>query len=114
VLLHDLKLKEDQLPRLAIRPYPNQYVSSCKLPNGRRIVIRPIRQQDEPLMVKFHETLSERSVYLRYLQALQLSQRVTHERLLRRCFIDYDREMALVAESANAHNADHQLLASRG
>ncbi|HVO32828.1 MAG TPA: GNAT family N-acetyltransferase, partial [Elusimicrobiota bacterium] len=60
--------------------------------------------------VKFHESLSERSVYLRYFQALQLSQRVTHERLLRRCFIDYDREMALVAETKGPGGA-HELLA---
>ena len=46
----------------------------------------------------FHETLSESSVYLRYFQSLKLSQRVSHERLTRICFIDYDREMALVAE----------------
>ena len=63
-----------------------------------RVAIRPIRPEDEPLMVKFHETLSERSVYLRYMQMLELSQRVAHERLTRMCFIDYDREMALVAE----------------
>ena len=50
------------------------------------------------VMVKFHETLSERSVYLRYFHLMNLSQRVAHERLTRICFIDYDREMALVAE----------------
>ena len=47
---------------------------------------------------QFHETLSERSVSLRYFHAMKLSQRVAHERLTRICFIDYDREMALVAE----------------
>ncbi len=49
-------------------------------------------------MIKFHEKLSERSVYLRYFQPLKLTQRTAHERLTRICFIDYDREMALVAE----------------
>ena len=57
---------------------------------------RPIRPEDEPLMVKFHETLSERSVYFRYFHAMRLTQRVAHERLTRICFIDYEREMALV------------------
>ena len=60
--------------------------------------MRPIRPEDEPLMVKFHGTLSDRSVYLRYLHPMQFSTRVAHERLARICFIDYDREMALVAE----------------
>ena len=49
-------------------------------------------------MVKLHKVLSERSVYLRYFQPLKLSQRTSHERLTRICFIDYDREMALVME----------------
>jgi acetyltransferase len=49
-------------------------------------------------MVKFHETLSERSIYLRYFHLMNLEQRTTHERLTRICFIDYDRELALVVE----------------
>lgn len=53
-----------------------------------------IRPEDEPLMVKFDESLSEESVYLRYAHLVKLSSRVTHERLSRLCFIDYDREMA--------------------
>ena len=56
-------------------------------------------------MVKFHETLSERSVYLRYFHPMKLSQRVAHERLTRICFIDYDREMALVAERSDPRAA---------
>src|SRR5207253_1336787 len=60
--------------------------------------IRPIRPEDEPQMVEFHRELSERSVYLRYFSALKLEERIAHERLSRMCFIDYDREMALVAE----------------
>ena len=67
------------------------------------MTIRPIRPEDEPLMVKFHETLSERSVYLRYFQPMKLSQRTAHERLTRICFIDYDREMALVRADAIRH-----------
>jgi acetyltransferase len=98
VVLHDLKTPEDKLPKPAIRPYPVQYVSPWKLKNKAPVVIRPIRPEDEPLLVKFHETLSELSVYHRYFNALKLSQRVAHERLTRICFNDYDREIALVAE----------------
>jgi acetyltransferase len=61
------------------------------------VVIRPIRPEDEPAMIRFHERLSDHTVYLRYFQPLRLSQRVAHERLTRICFIDYDREMVLVA-----------------
>ena len=80
-----------------MRPYPAQYVEDWTMKNGQRVTIRPIRPEDEPLMVQFHKTLSERSVYLRYFNALKLSQRIAHDRLMRICFIDYDREMALVA-----------------
>ena len=49
------------------------------------------------MMVQFHKTLSEESVYLRYAHVVKLNQRISHERLSRICFIDYDREMILVA-----------------
>ena len=62
------------------------------------VTIRPIRPEDEPQMIDFHERLSDRTVYLRYFQPLKLTQRTAHERLTRICFIDYNREMALVAE----------------
>jgi acetyltransferase len=50
------------------------------------------------LLIRLHQALSERTVYLRYFQPLKLSQRTAHERLTRICFIDYDREMVLVVE----------------
>ena len=98
VVLHDPKTPENKLPHPAIRPYPVQYVTPWKLKNKSPVTIRPIRPEDEPLLVTFHETLSEESVYHRYFSALNLSQRITHERLTRICFNDYDREIALVAE----------------
>ena len=98
VLLHDPAVPEEDWPRPAIRPYPSEYVVNCVLKNGTPVTIRPIRPEDEPLMVKFHRSLSERTVYLRYLHLLSLDYRVTHERLTRICFVDYDREMVLVAE----------------
>jgi acetyltransferase len=98
VILHEPNTTEDQLPKLAIRPYPTQYVESWKMKGGIPVTIRPIRPEDEPAMVGFHEGLSERSVYLRYFGPLKLQQRVAHSRLLRICFNDYDREIALVAE----------------
>jgi RimJ/RimL family protein N-acetyltransferase len=61
-------------------------------------------------MVQFHQSLSEQSVYLRYFHMIGLSQRVAHERLIRICFIDYDREMALVAERRNAGTGAREIL----
>jgi acetyltransferase len=99
VILHDPKtMTEDKLPKLAIRPYPTQYVAPFKLKDGTSVMIRPIQPEDEPLLVNFHETLSEQSVYQRYFNHLKLDQRIAHERLTRICFNDYDREIALVVE----------------
>jgi len=98
VLLAGPKITDADLPRSAIRQYPSQYVSRWKMKDRTPVVIRPIRPEDEPMMVKFHVSLSEEAVYLRYFHMAQLSTRVAHERLIRKCFIDYDREIALVAE----------------
>jgi acetyltransferase len=98
IVLHDRAMSDEQLPRPAIRPYPSQYVAPFVMKGGTEVTIRPIRPEDEPLMVSFHAALSERSVYLRYFHMIALSQRVAHERLIRICFNDYDRELALVAE----------------
>ncbi|MBK9123269.1 MAG: bifunctional acetate--CoA ligase family protein/GNAT family N-acetyltransferase [Chloroflexi bacterium] len=88
---------EAELPRPAIRPYPRQYIHPWTSKTGDEFEIRPIRPEDEPLVSKFHEHLSERSVYLRYFSMMKLGQRIAHDRLSRLAFIDYDREMALVA-----------------
>jgi acetyltransferase len=98
VVVHGPEMTEADLPRIAIRPYPNQYVSPWTMKDGRKVIIRPIRAEDEPLVTQFHETISERSVTLRYLSPMALSQRVAHERLARICHNDYDREIALVVE----------------
>src|SRR5262249_10764613 len=102
---------DERLPRPAIRPYPSQYVGDWNARDGSTITIRPIRPEDEPLIARFHETLSEQSVYLRYIQALKLSQRVAHERLSRLCFIDYNRETALVADRKNPSTGEREVIA---
>jgi acetyltransferase len=99
VVLHGPEVAAEDLPTPAITPYPTRHVSQWTLKNGSAVTIRPIRSEDEPLVAQFHETLSERSVYLRYLHTVKLDQRIAHERLTRICFIDYDREMALVAQA---------------
>jgi acetyltransferase len=65
---------------------------------GGVFCIRPIRPEDETLLVGFHGTLSEQTIYQRYFENLGLDRRIAHERLIRVCFTDYDRELALVAE----------------
>jgi len=98
VVLHDPTTKESELPKLAIRPCPAQYSSEWQTKDGTIVTIRPIRPEDEPLMVEFHRTLSESTVNQRYFALLQLEKRIAHERLTRICFNDYDCEIPLVAE----------------
>jgi len=109
VIVHGLDAQVGDLPRPAIRPYPTQYITPWTDEDGTQVVLRPIRPEDEPLLVKFHGTLSERSVSLRYFHAMKLTARVAHERLTRICFIDYDREMALVADRKNPETGEHEI-----
>ena len=102
IVVHGPEVAEEDLPESAIHPYPVKLISKWTMKDGNDVTIRPIRPEDEPLLIKFHEKLSERSVYLRYFQPVKLTQRTAHERLTRICFIDYNREMALVAERMNA------------
>ncbi len=110
IVLHDPQTAEEDLPRPAIRPYPTQYIWPGEMNDGEPVLVRPIRPEDEPLMIHFHETLSEQSVYMRYFHMMNLDQRTAHERLTRICFIDYDREMALVAERTDPRTGEKEIM----
>jgi acetyltransferase len=111
VVLHPAATRAEDLPRPAIRSYPSRFVKPWRFEDGSEVLIRPIRPEDEPLIVHFHATLSERSVYLRYFHMINLDRRVSHDRLIRICFIDYDREMALVAERRDPAAGAREILA---
>jgi acetyltransferase len=89
----------------------NSFVSQFKMKNGTEVTLRPIRPDDEPLMKEFHETLSDRTVYMRYFCSLSLKSRVAHERLVRICHVDGYREIALVADREDKATGLHQILA---
>jgi acetyltransferase len=112
VVIYGKEITEGRLHKLAIRPYPSQYVTSLTTKNGDQITIRPVRAEDEPLLVKFHESLSDRTVYMRYLHPMMLTQRVAHERLARICHCDYDREITLVADYEDPQSGEHSILAA--
>jgi acetyltransferase len=108
VVLHGSDVVEP--PKPAIRPYPVQYVKPWRFEDGTEVTIRPIRPEDESLIVAFHSKLSDRTVAQRYAEAMPLDARVAHERLVRICFGDYDREIALVAERWNAAAKEAEIL----
>ena len=62
IVLHGEDMKIEKIPKPAICPYPLQYISTWTMPDGTNITIRPIRPEDEPLLVQFHQTLSEESL----------------------------------------------------
>ena len=109
VVLQAQDVVEPPLP--AIRPYPVQYVKPWRFEDGSEVNIRPIRPEDERLIAGFHTKLSERSIYQRYFHMLSLDQRIAHDRLVRVCFGDYDREIALVAEQNDDERHQSEILA---
>jgi len=109
VVLYSNEILEPPAP--AIRPYPVQYVKPWRLEDGTQVLIRPIRPEDEPSIGRFHARLSEQSIYQRYFHLLTLDQRISHERLVKVCFGDYDRQIALVAERGGAGAGESEILA---
>ncbi len=79
--------------------------------NGAEFVIRQICPADEPLMIKFHRGLSERSVYMRYFESLSLAARTAHKRLAQICFADPERQTVLVAVHKNPDTLEERIVA---
>jgi acetyltransferase len=84
----------EQRPRLAIYPYPNQYIAPFQMRDGREVLVRPIRPEDEPLIVALHAGHSEHTIRMRFFSMVKT---LSRDSLIRLCHLDYDREMALTA-----------------
>jgi len=80
---------------LAIRPYPEQYVRPIALAGGAKALLRPIKPEDEPLWHELHASCSPESLWSRF---RYMFKETTHEMATRFCYLDYDRELAIVAE----------------
>lgn len=79
---------------LAIRPYPAALAKSLALESGERFSMRPIRPEDEPLLVEMVARSKPDDVRLRFFGPIK---EVPHAHAARLSQIDYDREMALIA-----------------
>jgi acetyltransferase len=80
---------------LVISPYPKKYETRWKLKNGQEVLLRPIKPEDEPMWLEMFQSFSEESIRYRFFQLLKDT---PHEVRVRYCNIDYDREIAIVAE----------------
>lgn len=84
---------------LALRPYPAHYRSTAQLRDGTKLVLRPIKPEDEPLWLELLRSCSKESLYSRFRSLFHWD---NHEVATRYCYIDYDREIAIVAEACIA------------
>lgn len=80
---------------MVISPYPKKYEILWLLKNGQEVLLRPIKPEDEPMWIEWFQSLSEESIRYRFFQMLKDT---PHEVRVRYCNVDYDREVALVAE----------------
>jgi acetyltransferase len=87
--------KHDPHQHLVITPYPAKYIITYKTKDGRSVVLRPIRPEDEPMWLEMFENFSEQTIMNRFFQYIKDT---PHEMRVRYCNIDYDREMAIVGE----------------
>jgi acetyltransferase len=81
---------------LAVRPYPSEFESLTTLKDGTAIRLRPIRPEDEPKWRAMLRRCSDASIWSRFHVSFK---EATHELATRFCFLDYDREIAIVAET---------------
>ena len=80
---------------LAIRPYPEELTTKAQMDDGTPVTLRPIKPEDEPLWRELLASSSLESIRARFGSVFD---RTAHQIAARYCFIDYDREMAIVAE----------------
>ncbi len=94
----DLSYPHDARPfsHLAIRPYPEHLAREARLKNGQPLILRPIKPEDEPLWLQMLVECSVQSIRYRF---RSMFRQMTHEMATRFCFMDYDRELAIVAEA---------------
>ena len=88
-----LDKKTELHQHLVISPYPKKYELLWYLKDGREILFRPIKPEDEPLWLEMFKSFSEEAIRYRFFQILK---ETPHEVRVRYCNIDYDREIAII------------------
>jgi acetyltransferase len=95
VILDRNLLAQPPYSHLVVRPYPQELVRCDVLKDGTPVALRPIKPEDEPLWHAMFAECSQETIRFRF---RYLFKETTHEMATRFCYIDYDRELALVAE----------------
>ena len=88
----------DHHEHMIIAPYPREYAAIRTLKNGAQVKLRPIKPEDEMAFSRLFKSLSEESIRLRFFETIK---EMSHDTLAGYCNLDYDREIAIVAELQN-------------
>ncbi|MFE8072039.1 bifunctional acetate--CoA ligase family protein/GNAT family N-acetyltransferase [Marinobacteraceae bacterium S3BR75-40.1] len=106
----DLAVDLAEPARLIIQPYPRELEEWIVLPKShRRVIIRPIRDEDEPAHIEFHEKQSPESIRYRF---FQYRKHFSHEDVVQMVQIDYDREMVFIASAPKGIDQEEETLGS--
>ena len=76
-------------------PYPSELEREIVLPDGARLMTRPIRPVDEPRLVDFYDRLSQHTAYQRFFTVMK---RLPPDWAHFLANVDYRRRLALIAE----------------
>ena len=97
VILDDSIQVTEKFPNrhLVISPYPSEYITKFTMKNGEKVILRPVKPEDELMEKEMFSNFSERTQRFRF---FQLIKDISHEQLIRYTQIDYDSEIAIIAE----------------
>jgi len=90
-----LKQPVPQYSHLLLRPYPERYIKTVTLADGTETLLRPIKPEDEPLWLEMLGSCSKEAIYSRFRYNFHFD---SHEVATQFCYIDYARELGIVAE----------------
>lgn len=89
--MHVGRFEGDGTRRLCIRPYPKELEMPFRLPDGRNMLLRPIRPEDEPALQRAFDRMSPQEIRNRFLGPMKV---LSHAQAARYSQLDYDRDMA--------------------
>jgi acetyltransferase len=90
-----LKNPVPEFSHLILRPYPERYIKESILGDGTKSLLRPIKPEDEPMWLEMLGSCSKEAIYSRFRYNFHFD---SHEVATQFCYIDYARELAIVAE----------------
>ena len=105
-----LKRKATSSPRLGNFPDRASIDQLVSVKGHGKMKLRPIRIEDEQQMIRFHSSISEESIYMRYFEYLGLVQRTSHDRLIHIC-TNSSESYAIVMEAAGTISHREAILA---